>query len=118
DRFPNSIGGKLCRNLVSEIEAKSFSINTERVWNCFPDAGSLFASSTENQEATAQQTCASINITYRNVTKVYFRAVAQDWEALIKAGRFGPENFSEPERRALLTTKPALEWNEALPDSG
>ena len=34
--FPQSPGGKLCRNLVTEIEAKSASITTERVWNCFP----------------------------------------------------------------------------------
>ena len=34
--FPQSPGGKLCRNLVSEIEAKSANITTERVWNCFP----------------------------------------------------------------------------------
>ena len=33
--FPQSPGGKLCRNLVTEIEAKSASITTERVWNCF-----------------------------------------------------------------------------------
>ena len=31
--FPQSPGGKLCRNLVNEIEAKSASITTERVWN-------------------------------------------------------------------------------------
>jgi hypothetical protein len=31
--FPNSPGGKLCRNLVAEIEAKSADISTERVWN-------------------------------------------------------------------------------------
>ena len=33
--FPQSPGGKLCHNLVTEIEAKSASITTERVWNCF-----------------------------------------------------------------------------------
>src|SRR6266480_7107903 len=32
--FPNSAGGKLCRNLVSEMEAKSVAVTTERVWNC------------------------------------------------------------------------------------
>ena len=32
--FPQSPGGKLCHNLVLEIEAKSASITTERVWNC------------------------------------------------------------------------------------
>ena len=37
--FPQSPGGKLCRNLVTDIEAKSASITTERVWNCFPGSG-------------------------------------------------------------------------------
>ena len=32
--FPQSPGGKLCRNLVTEIESKSASITTERVWQC------------------------------------------------------------------------------------
>ena len=32
--FPASAGGKLCRNLVSEIEAKSIALTSERVWNC------------------------------------------------------------------------------------
>jgi hypothetical protein len=36
--FSQSPGGKLCRNLVTEIEAKSASITTERVWNCFPNS--------------------------------------------------------------------------------
>src|SRR5262249_55802568 len=31
--LPESHGGKLCHNLVQEIEAKSSQVNTERVWN-------------------------------------------------------------------------------------
>ena len=31
--FPNSNGGKLCHNLVQQIEAKSLQVATERVWN-------------------------------------------------------------------------------------
>jgi len=33
--FPQSPGGKLCRNFLNELEAKFAYINTERVWNCF-----------------------------------------------------------------------------------
>ena len=31
--FPNSAGGKLCQNLIGEIETKSVQVTTERVWN-------------------------------------------------------------------------------------
>ena len=42
--FPESAGGKLCRNLVSEIEARSANITTERVWNCGQRAAPLLRS--------------------------------------------------------------------------
>jgi uncharacterized protein YfaS (alpha-2-macroglobulin family) len=58
--FPDSPGGKLCRNLIAEIEAKSASITTEHVWNApWPE----------------------ISVRYRNVTAVYFRAIPVDWES-------------------------------------
>ena len=61
--FPNSPGGKLCRNLVAEIEAKSASITTERVWNApWP----------------------KISVRYKNVDAVYFRAIPVDWEIFLQ----------------------------------
>lgn len=89
----DSIGGKMCRNLVTEIEAKSAGISTERVWNApWPN----------------------IAVSYRNVTNVYFRAVAWDWNAFLDKRHRRPENLNDAERRELLAKTPALEWSAAL----
>lgn len=91
---PVSIGGKMCRNLVAEIEGKSATINTERVWNApWPN----------------------IAVNYRNVTNIYFRAVAWDWADFLDKRHRRPENLNEAERRELLAKVPALEWSAALP---
>ena len=95
--FPGSPGGKLCRNLVGEIEAKSANIITERVWNApWP----------------------KIEVHYRNVTNVYFRAVAYDWDELVKQRSGDPAGNLDPKRREeLLKKKPALEWSSPLPST-
>jgi hypothetical protein len=91
--FPKSPGGRLCRNLVTEIEAKSASITTERVWNApWPN----------------------ITVRYRNVEAVYFRAIPYDWEVFLQKRHNRPENLSEQERREVLGLKPALEWSSKL----
>ena len=92
--FPKSPGGKLCRNLVTEIEARSASITTERVWNT-PSP--------------------KITVNYRNVTAVYFRAIPYNWEAFLEKRRNRPENLSDKERREIIAQRPALEWSEKLP---
>lgn len=99
--FPNSPGGKLCRNLVNEIEAKSASITTERVWNCFP--------------GEASGPCPKLTIHYRNVEAVYFKAIPYDWETFLEKRHNRPESLSEQERREVLAKAPALEWSEKLP---
>jgi len=92
--FPQSPGGKLCRNLVTEIEAKSASITTERVWNApWP----------------------AITVRYRNVEAVYFRAIPYDWEVFLDKHHNRPENLNDKERREILARKPALEWSAKLP---
>ncbi len=92
--FPESIGGRMCHNLVQEIEAKSLQIATERVWN---------------------QPWPTIQVRYRNLNKVYFRVVSVDWEQAIRGSKQRPEFFDDNERRALLKQKPVLEWSVNLP---
>jgi hypothetical protein len=106
--FPTSPGGKLCQNLVQEIEAKSASISTERVWNCGVGVGTAGAGS---------NACPHITVRYRNVTNVYFRAVAWHWESLLKQQYGNMEYFNAaPEwRKEVLAKKPDLEWSENLP---
>ncbi|MBI4661607.1 MAG: hypothetical protein HY735_22520 [Verrucomicrobia bacterium] len=94
DVFPNSAGGRMCRNLVVEIEAKSAGIVAEGVWNApWP----------------------KMEVRYRNIAKLHFRAVADDWERFLKRRYGGPGNLDENERRELLSKAPALEWSADLP---
>ena len=106
--FPQSPGGKLCRNSVTEIEAKSASIMTERVWPC--GAGISAANPEDRRDA-----CPALNVRYRNVEAVYFRAIAVNWEMFLDKRHHRPENLSDKERREILARTPALEWSAKLP---
>ncbi len=84
--FRNTPGGDLCYNLMKQIEAKSANIMTERVWN---------------------EPSPSIRVTYRNLTKVYFRLVREDWAAKIKSGNFrGPNGWTTPGGRPFWPRSP------------
>ncbi len=90
--FPQSPGGKRCRNRVAEIEAPSARITTERVWNApWPE----------------------ITVHYRNVETVCFRAIPYDWEALSAEPHY--RLVGEKEHREILSRAPALEWSVKLP---
>lgn len=94
DAHPDSPGGKLCANLVAQIEAKSASITTERIWNApWP----------------------KITLNYRNVSNVWFRAVAWNWDDFLARRHRRPENLSDAERTAILAKAPTLAWSNALP---
>ncbi|MBM3859590.1 MAG: hypothetical protein FJ395_08070 [Verrucomicrobia bacterium] len=94
DAFPNSAGGTMCFNLIQQIEAKSAHLDTERVWN---------------------EPWPTLNVAYRNITKVYFRAVPADFEDYIKRTRWGFGGFDDNQRKQLLAATPVLEWNADLP---
>jgi len=92
ETYPDSFGGTQCYNLIQYIEARSARIQTERVWNNpLPD----------------------IQVTYRNVTRVFFRAIPMGTEEAIQPVWRG---ISSDEMEILLTRyKPVLQWEEALP---
>jgi uncharacterized protein YfaS (alpha-2-macroglobulin family) len=91
--FPNSAGGRLCANLIAEIESKYLQISTERVWNApWP----------------------KIEINYKNITNVHFRVVAWNWDDFLSRRYNRPENLNDAERKALLAKPPALEWSTPL----
>ena len=79
---------------MRQIESKSSGIITERVWN---------------------EPSPSIRVTYRNLTKVYFRLVRQDWLARLKGGQYRGQWLDRPQRTALLAAKPDLDWSADLP---
>jgi hypothetical protein len=93
ETFPKSVGAALCFNLIQQIEAPSSHLKTESVWNApWP----------------------TLDVTYRNVTKVYFRAIPVDFDAYVAKSRW---NYGRRgvEYDQLLVTTPALEWNVDLP---
>ncbi len=104
--FPESPGGKLCHNLVSDIESKSAAIETERVWNCFDQSRVARPAPEDRRDA-----CPAITVRYRNVDRVYFRALAYDYESVLKQGR----NLHQEIRELARAQQPALAWSEALP---
>ena len=100
DLFPQSPGGKLCANLVGQLEAKSARIWTERVW-CGTDA--------------APTQGATLTVTYRNVTAVYFKVMAHDWAATVAGSTEDPDYPSTKRQRQILARPPLLQWSEKLP---
>jgi 5-hydroxyisourate hydrolase-like protein (transthyretin family) len=93
-RFPDSVGGRRCYNLIQQIEARSSQIFTERVWN---------------------QPLPTIDVRYRNVTKVHLRAVTFDFEEFVKSNRWQPEQIDQNQRAALLAKPPVKAWSAELP---
>ena len=94
EAFPESFGGRMCHNLVEQIEAKSAQATTERVWN---------------------EPWPVIQVRYKNINQVFFRAVRADWAQRLKGARQRPEQLDDNQRRALLAQKPDLEWSAKLP---
>lgn len=92
--FPNSPGGKLCHNLIREIEAKELQVVTERVWT---------------------DPLPALRVTYRNINKVHFRAVRYDWSRRLTRDRWRPEHLTDADRNELVTRQPELEWSADLP---
>ncbi|MEA3227044.1 MAG: MG2 domain-containing protein, partial [Planctomycetota bacterium] len=87
---PDSVGGIWCYNLIQQIESKSAAISTERVWNdLLPD----------------------IEVTYRNVNRVFFRAVPFPVEEAIQTTWM---YIDDGDLKALLMLQPALEWSADL----
>lgn len=93
--FPDSPGGKLCHNVILEVEAKHLQAVTERVWaDPQPD----------------------IRVTYRNLTRVHFRLVKDDFTARLRRQQWRPEQLVNlEERHALLAKRPDHEFSRDLP---
>ncbi|MBK8478597.1 MAG: hypothetical protein IPL39_20635 [Opitutaceae bacterium] len=92
--FPGSAGGNQCFNLIEQIEARSAQLDTEGVWNApWP----------------------TLNITYRNVTRIHLRAVPVDFTDYVEHARWTFGSFERERTKAWLDAKPALAWEAELP---
>ncbi|MGE3309110.1 MAG: alpha-2-macroglobulin [Limisphaerales bacterium] len=94
DAYPNSIWTRDSAELIAEIEASALSIGTERSWN--------------NPWPT-------IDVDYRNLTKVWFRAIRVDWEQFLDRRFYRPERLNRAQRLEILARPTALEWSADLP---
>lgn len=92
--FPQSAGGAMCYNLIQQIEAKFAHLTTEQLWNApWP----------------------TLDVTYRNVTRVYFRAVPVAFTDRVKEAHWNIERYDREEIQRLLALTPALAWQAELP---
>ena len=92
--FDATPGGKLCNNIVRQIEAPQADISTERIWN---------------------RPSPVIRVTYRNAAKVYFRLVRHDWITQVLQTRHHTELFGDFPPATLVDAEPEREWSVDLP---
>ena len=93
ERFPESVGGKQCFNIVQQIEATSVSVVTEQIWN---------AAKPEFQ------------VTYKNLDRLHFRLVPFDFRRWQWGRHQRPENMDPKDREKLAKRKPLKEWSVGL----
>lgn len=95
DAFPNTPGGNRCANIVTQIEQPSSQVSVERVWN---------------------DPLPEVTVTYRNLTKAYFRVYSYDWDDVRKKNFWNTDYVNDhQEVQQLLAKKPAREWAADLP---
>ncbi len=89
-------GATLCSNLVLRLEAPAMYVTTERVWSSPPS---------------------EIVVSYRNVNRIYFRAVAADFGARVtsKDAWRNPFDVDHDQFPGLLKATPVLAWSADLP---
>jgi hypothetical protein len=93
ETFPDSPGGVACFNLVRQIDQKSVSIGTERVWN---------------------EPMPTLDVSYRNVTRLHFRIVEADFDAWMRSRRWGGLNEYGGVDPKWIDRAPALAWQVDL----
>ena len=96
-KWPDSPGGKMCANIVADIEAKSLDVEVERNW-CAP--------------------WPQIEVKAKNLNEVYFRLVRVSFDDLVKDCSMGEEAYNINARSAIkdnyLKRAPAKEWTQKL----
>ncbi len=94
ETHPASVGGKQCRNLVAQIEAKELSLSAERAWAApWPD----------------------VSISYRNLARVHLRLAKADWEERLAAGKPSGSWLDDEDRKAILALPAVKTFAADLP---
>ena len=96
-KWPDSPGGKMCANIVADIEAKNLDVEVERNW-CAP--------------------WPQIEVKAMNLDEVHFRLVSVSFDDLVKDCSMGEEAYNINARSAIkdnyLKRAPAKEWTQRL----
>ena len=93
-KHPDSAGGRLCRNLVASIDARSLEVFVERTWAApWP----------------------AIRVRYRQLPAVHLRIVKDDWQARLADGNYGRGWLDDGERQSLLAATPVKAFSIDLP---
>ncbi|MCG2811856.1 MAG: MG2 domain-containing protein [Candidatus Aminicenantes bacterium] len=92
-KFPASLAAKSCRALLSEITAKSVSLQAENTY--LPSGG-------------------KIGFGYKNFRKIYFRIVKDDWARFMKKKWGHPLRLDNQEIEKLLKNKAVASWKMDL----
>jgi uncharacterized protein YfaS (alpha-2-macroglobulin family) len=96
-RFPSSDGAKLCENLKARILQKSFSAQLE---------------------STINKHNSQLSLQYKNVKKLYFRVVEDEWDrGLDEEWADLGDYLSDEEVRQLLDRAPVMEWTVDLKET-
>ena len=91
---PKSPGGAMCQNLVTQIEGRDVSLQTESTWAApFP----------------------VVRVTYRSLTRVHLRLAKADFRARLKAGKPHGHWIDENDRQAILALPVVKEHAADLP---
>jgi uncharacterized protein YfaS (alpha-2-macroglobulin family) len=93
--FPNSIGGRICLDIVRSIDAPDFQLTSM------------------SSDGPRKR---SIEVSHRNLAALYFRAYAYDLGERVRTGRDYNLLPDYRELSSILKTgKPVVEWREDLP---
>jgi uncharacterized protein YfaS (alpha-2-macroglobulin family) len=93
-KFPASLAAQSCRAILSEITAKSVSLQAENTY--LPRGG-------------------KIGFQYRNFNRLYFRIIKDDWSSFMKKKWGYPLQLDSQEIEKLLMDKGVASWQVDLP---
>ncbi|MBL9040388.1 MAG: hypothetical protein JNM83_02235 [Myxococcales bacterium] len=92
--FPKSYGGQSCLSLLRSIEAPDFQL------------ASMLVDGARKR---------SIQVTHKNLGKLYFRAYEQDLKSRIESSKDYNLLWGYQEMRAIVNKRPSAEWTVELP---
>ena len=94
DRYPTTIGGKQCYNLIAQIEAKELAVATESSW---------------------AKPWPALHVTYRNIDRFHLRLVKADWEERLLEGKPYGYGIDQKDRERILSLPSIQKGTVVLP---